>query len=260
MMLKKLFITILLLPILGCQFSQLISRESDPCSGSLETYLDPSNVKTITLTNQPIIESGQIRKDQAIGYEFNAEAGQKLNLLTEDNICIVIYAPNNQIINNKDLAQTGKYILQISVPQGMTTFEVKMSLDSPNLSVSTPTPTATPTPINTNLTRPPADVFVRNHYLNLNNRQYQETWNHLSPNFQKIAVNYSEYQKWWNSVKEIKIGQITIIDQSQDWAKVNAELWYVKHNNKVSKDTKSIIHLVWSDQANSWLFDYKTQP
>jgi hypothetical protein len=259
-MLKKLSLIILILPLFGCQFSQLIFKESDPCSDNLETYLDPKNVTKINLSDQPIVESGQIRKGQAIAYEFNAEAGQKLNYLTEDNICIVVYAPNNEIINNKDLDKTGKYILQISVPQGMTNFEVKMSLETPNLPVSTPTPTPTPTPTHITLARPPADIFVRNHYLDLNNRKYQETWNKLSPNFQKRSVNYSEYQIWWNSVKEIRIGQITVIDQSQDFAKVKAELWYVKYDNKSYKDSKSVIHLVWSDQANSWLFDYKTQP
>jgi hypothetical protein len=270
----KRLVSMIFLIIGGCNAlsetsGQAISNQADPsntCPDKPEGSLERKNVKPIQLGSQAVTESGQIRAGQYLGYTFDAKSGQKLSYQTSDNICIWVYAPDNQLIATKDLSQTGRYTVQVSLPKGATTFEVELSLDTPQASASIP-PTATqesPSPSKQldapASERPAADNFVRNHYISLNNRQYNETWAKLSPKFKKIAGGYSEYQQWWNSVREIKIGDIQVINQSLDLAVVDADLWYVMNDKRKIKDTKNRIYLIWSNNYNSWLFERKSAP
>ncbi|MBK1987911.1 hypothetical protein A0J48_010225 [Sphaerospermopsis aphanizomenoides BCCUSP55] len=234
------------------------SQCPDKPTGSLES----KDVKPIQLSSQTLTETGQVRADKNLGYTFTAKQGQKLSSQTNDDICIWVYAPDNQIITNKDLMQTGKYIIQVSAPQGVRNFELKLGLNiSQSLVASSSTPSSTS--VQTNLsttTKPNPEIFVREHYILLNNREYSKTWNRLSSRFKSESASYSEYQQWWNSVREIKIGDIKEVSQSGDRAIVDAELWYVKHNGKTYQDSKNRIYLIWSNDNNSWLFDSKASP
>ncbi|MBV5261876.1 hypothetical protein FLX56_26030 [Synechococcus moorigangaii CMS01] len=232
------------------------TQNTGDCPTKPATKLDPNNVKSINLTEAATIESGIIRQGTAVGYSFEAESGQKINYETDDEICVWVYSPDNQLLTSKDLPKTGTYLIQATILQGSQTFDLEMSLDVVQARISTPTPT--PTPVQP--TRPSADEFIRDHYMNLNNRRYSETWERLSPNFQQKAVSYSEYRKWWNSVREIKIGNIDVINQSDDEAIVDAELTYIMKSGSTVSDPKSLIYLVWSESSNSWLFNDKTQP
>ena len=131
---------------------------------------------------------------------------------------------------------------------------------SPNLTPPTTSPSLSKQPVIPTVERPAADEFVRNHYIALNNRKYTYSWSQLSPKFKTIASSYSEYQQWWNSVREIRIGDIKLVNQTNDSAVVDAELWYVMHSDKVVKDAKNKIYLVWSNETNGWLFDDKSTP
>ena len=266
---KYLFLihSVILLIISGCNITPQTSLQSgsnqlnqaNNCSDKPVGFLDSKNVKPIQIASQPITETGQVRVDKFLGYTFEAKSGQKLSYQTNDDICIWIYAPDNQIINNKDLSQTGKYIIQVAAPKGLRNFELKMGLD-----VSQPLITSSSTSgeqnVSTSTARPNTENFIRNHYVAINNRQYSETWSHLSPRFKNESGSYSEYQQWWNSVKEIKIGDIRQVNQSSDNAMVNAELWYLMNNGKSFQDPKSRIYLIWSNDSNSWLFERKSLP
>jgi hypothetical protein len=231
------------------------SRCPDKPTGSLAS----KNVKPIQLSSQTLTETGKVRAGKYLGYTFTAKSGQKLSYQTNDDVCIWLYAPDNQIITNKDLMQTGKYIIQVSAPQGVRNFELKLGLDiSQSLVASSSTPSSTSVQTNiSTTTRPNPENFVREHYILLNNREYSKTWNRLSSRFKRESSGYSEYQQWWNSVREIRIGNIREVSQSSDRAVVDAELWYVKHNGKTHQDSKNRIYLIWSNDNNSWLFDRK---
>jgi hypothetical protein len=108
--------------------------------------------------------------------------------------------------------------------------------------------------------RPKADNFVRNHYIALKNRQYSQTWNSLSPQFKNLSSSYSQYEEWWNSVREINIGAIQLIEQNSDKAIVDAELTYILESGRIYEDPKSRIYLTWNDDTDSWLFNNKLAP
>ena len=153
------------------------------------------------------------------------------------------------------------YIIQVAAPKGLRNFELKMGLD-----VSQPLVASSSTSLQTNVStvstksRQDPENFVRTHYISLNKRQYSETWSHLSSRFKNESASYSEYQQWWNSVREIKIGNIKQVKQRGDMAIVDAELWYLKNGGKTYPDSKNRIYLIWSNDSNSWLFDRKLSP
>jgi hypothetical protein len=261
---------------------------SSQCPSKAQATLENRNVKPISLSNQTINESGIVNSNKSIGYSFEAKSGQKLSYKTNQDICIWIYTPDNQILNTGVLPMGGKYTIQISALRGNTTFDLGMLLEtitevsnSTSSTESTPllstqvdinssknaasVPTATPrysaSNSSTNTSdKLDADSFVRNHYIALNNRRYSETWSQLSPRFKNLSESYSTYQQWWNSVREIKIGNIELIQQSSDTATVNIELWYLMNNGRNVQDTKSRIELIWNDDNDSWLFFRKISP
>lgn len=105
--------------------------------------------------------------------------------------------------------------------------------------------------------RPSPTQFVENYYINLDRGNYQTTWNQLSSSFQRQGGGYSEYVKWWDSVREIRIGQIRLIEQDSDEALVYAELTYVTNTGTYYEDTKTRIYLTWDFQSKTWLFEKK---
>lgn len=110
------------------------SEISQECPRQPEDVLKSANVKAISLSEQPLYESGVAKKGNSQGFIFEAQAGQKFNYRTESDICIWVYSPDNQLLSNQDLPTDGKYTIQISVPQGSKTFEIAMSLGTEQLS------------------------------------------------------------------------------------------------------------------------------
>jgi len=267
---KKIFplLILLILLISSCssisqtapQLSSDRIKSPNNCPDKPINSLAINNVHQIEIGSQPVTETGQASTDKSLGYTFIAKSGQKLSYQTNDDICIWIYTPDNQIITSKYLSKSGRYIVQVSSPQGVRNFELKMSLDSLQSSAYPSTPSSiVSVQTNSLITAHPDPVsFVRNYYISLNNRQYSQTWSYLSPQFKRISGSYSEHQRWWNSVREIKIGDIKQVYQSDDSAKVEAELWYVLNNGRSFKDTKNYIYLIWSNDLNTWLFNNKS--
>ena len=113
------------------------TASSDKCLTSTGS-LKPVDVKSVKLSTQAVTESGQINAGRFLGYGFEAKAGQRFNFKPSDNrICVQVYTPSNKLITGNELLEDGKYIVQISIPQGNTSFSIEMGLDS--LLSSTPT-------------------------------------------------------------------------------------------------------------------------
>lgn len=108
-----------------------VNFSSGKCPDKPTGSLNINKVEKIQLSSQPVIKSAQAQAGEYLGYTFTAVSGQKLNRETKENICIWVYAPDNQIITGKDLLQTGKYIIQVTAPQGSTAFDLKLSLELP---------------------------------------------------------------------------------------------------------------------------------
>jgi hypothetical protein len=142
---KNLTICWTLLTIYGCSqpvlnsSSSVISSPSPGCSDQPAVSLRGEDVEEIALNEQTLTKSGQATATKSLGYQFDAESGQKLSYATDADICIWVYTPDNQIINTLELPKDGAYIIQVSAPQGLRTFDLNMSLTSLQAS-STPTP------------------------------------------------------------------------------------------------------------------------
>ena len=267
---RKLFIFSLIF-ISGCQITapkpeEISTSEKTTTSGECpeqpEVVLNSQSVQAIALENKQATLSGIARKNKSLGYTFDAKSGQKLSYQTDDNICVWIYTPNNQLLNSKNLPVDGKYTIQVSAPKGSATFELAVGLDISQTSSS----------LKQNISRynskqsqqlqhrqkrPPADDFVRQYYIDIINRNYKSSWNKLSSEFKRESSGYYDYQDWWNSVREVRIGSINLIKQTSRNAVVDAELLYVMNTGKYFKDPKNRIYLVWDESSNRWLFEQK---
>jgi hypothetical protein len=101
-----------------------------PCPNQPTIVLESNNVKPIDFSTQSITQSGMVSSNKSLGYTFEAKSGQKLSYTTNQDICIWIYTPDNQIITSRDLPTTGKYTIQVSVPKGSTTFDLVLNLEN----------------------------------------------------------------------------------------------------------------------------------
>jgi hypothetical protein len=229
-----------------------------------------NDVTPIALSTQPVIQSDTARSDKSLGYSFEAKSGQKLSYTTNQNICIWIYTPENQILSSSELPVTGKYTIQISTPKGSTTFALTISLE--NTTVATiPSSSPIAEPVSTEVT--PSSVSSSTPEPSLSNNDYTNSisaptsispetstpsvsLNVDRPSPEKIIeayysnINNHQYQDAWNilptSFQENKqIHPDGYNSFLQWWYKVN----YVgiKKSSLVSSNSYSAIVDIWTN-------------
>ncbi len=108
------------------------------CPDQPKTALTSKNTETIVLTDQPLNKSKQVTSTKMVGYTFNAQSGQKLELSIDDDVCEWLYAPDGQLITNSELTQTGQYTLQLSTIKGSKTVNLNINFAS-NVVATSPT-------------------------------------------------------------------------------------------------------------------------
>ncbi|MFM6788709.1 MAG: hypothetical protein ACKPJP_18865, partial [Microcystis panniformis] len=82
------------------------------------------NLENVNLTTETITKSNQVSATKAVGYTFKGKSGQNLSYNTDDDICVWLYSPDNQILQGTKLPEDGKYLLQIAAPKGSKTFKI----------------------------------------------------------------------------------------------------------------------------------------
>ena len=274
---KPLVLVIILLTTFGCQWvpkppsnprtsnSGLSGQSSSPteeCADKPEVVLKPQNVKSITLSESPVNESGIARKDKALGYTFEAKPGQEFHYSSEDNICIWIYTPNQQLLTSTKLPSEGIYTLQISTPTGLSTFEIEMSLKTvtkkPTITSTSPlSPSLNSSQQNntSNLYQPSPEKTIEDYYSAINQQQYQTAWNELSYQLQndsKLHPNgYASYTDWWTTVAFVEIHQISLVDINSQEAIVDTRLTYIMQTGRRSSQSLQLF-LLWNSTNNKW--------
>lgn len=137
-----------------------------------------------------------------------------------------------------------------------------------NMSQSTlPSNSMTPVPVNTNrsnntsgeeIAKPSPKEVVLNQYSNINSRQYQTTWNKLSPRFQNNADvhpdGYTSYVSWWRTVDRVDVQEVNPVETTAETATVGVRLKYLMKTGKVASESLRLF-LVWDGETNSWLID-----
>jgi hypothetical protein len=268
---KKLLIYSTFLSIIGCQpgmnpIASISSNSvsSSGCADKPTGSLSKKDVEEIVLNEGTITKSGQVNASKYHGYTFTAKSGEKLVYKTNQDICIWVYTPDNQLINSPILPLDGNYTVQVAAMGGSTTFDLALQLQNDadkSLSSAQPTPLETSQTNIENSPRKDAADFIRNHYLSLNNREYSQTRNQLSNQFKnKYSGTYAEYQQWWDSVKEIKIGDVKIVNDNGNNVTLDVELWYYMNTGKIAQDSRSRIYLIWNQNDNRWLINDKSEP
>ncbi|WP_333466942.1 hypothetical protein [Microcoleus sp. herbarium12] len=162
----KILANCLLLISFACAAMPNIQNQSlttsKGCLDKPELSLDSQNVKLVVLGEQMLTESGIVSQSKSIGYAFEAKANQKLTYKMDKNVCIWIFTPDNQLLNTGVLPTTGKYIIQVSAPQGSTTVDLSMGLDvaqtSPPSTPNSSAVTSAPSPENIPNSAPPANT------------------------------------------------------------------------------------------------------
>jgi hypothetical protein len=244
------------------------------CPKQPKTILASNNVKTIDFRTQSITQSGMVNSNKSLGYTFEARSGQKLGYSTNQDICLWIYTPDNQILSTPNLPTDGKYTIQISALKGSTTFDLTLSLDNVT-AAATPTPISSPTlstPVRkatinnkisvssqnnsyrTQSSRSSPATAINNYYINLNQSDYRNAWNTLSNNLRtnkkEHPKGYDSYLEWWQQVKYIDT-QILGARNSGDSATVTVRCKYNFVSGRRSSATVKY-YLLWSNASNTW--------
>lgn len=98
------------------------------CPQQPRIALKSQNVEELELDETKTTKTGAITKQEMMGYQFNAEAGQKLNYQTDDELCIWVYNPEQQLVDEDELSKNGDYLIQISTIKPSQNFEIEMTL------------------------------------------------------------------------------------------------------------------------------------
>jgi len=247
--------------------------QTNECPAKPQGTLDISNVESIPLNTKGIKQSGIVNANKSVGYTFEVKSDQKLNYKTNDEICIWVYTPDNQILTNKELPQTGKYTMQISALQGTTTFEIEMSLETPQtIASSSPKPTTTTSSSSSKsnnsikktpgasvssqkIYRPSPEKAVEDYYSAINNRKYQTAWDKLPSgirNNQELHPNgYRSYTDWWETVDLVDISNTLLVEQNNESAVVDIQFKYIMKSGGESPQSLRFL-FKWEPKNNRW--------
>jgi hypothetical protein len=286
-LLKPLFrLSLMMLIISGCNAVSSNSQNatlfsSDKCPDKPTGSLNDKNVEPIKFNSQSITKSGQVRAGEYLAYAFDATSGQRLNRETKEDICIWLYAPDNQMITGKDLPQTGKYIIQVSAPKGSTSFDLRLSLESTSTAsisstsstTSIPSPDITATPINTttpstsfatrtpsvttnNISRPSPEKLVEDYFAKINNGQFEDAWNLLPVELQKNKQlhpnGYNSFLEWYRD----QVDHVDVQDISSGESNDNLAIVYLRSRYQMKSGRKAPINLkfnmAWNESSQRW--------
>jgi serine/threonine protein kinase, bacterial len=143
-------------------------------------------------------------------------------------------------------------------PQQTPTPITTIPPDNSPTPISSPTPSlqsspATPTPVD----RPSPEQAIQNYFANINQGQFQASWNLLSPSYQnnrKLHPNgYLSYIDWWgNRVQSVYVSQVNLVQANANTATANASLVYTMKTGKTVPSSVNFL-LLWDVENRRWV-------
>ncbi|AFZ50006.1 hypothetical protein Dacsa_1311 [Dactylococcopsis salina PCC 8305] len=112
------------------------TKESDRGCPEKPGKLEASNVEKVSLDGNETTVSGQLTADEALGYAFEGKEEQKLSYSSDDEFCMWVLTPDNDVLEGLELPKDGSYVVQIAIPKGAKTFELAISLEQQQSSYS----------------------------------------------------------------------------------------------------------------------------
>jgi serine/threonine-protein kinase len=108
------------------------------------------------------------------------------------------------------------------------------------------TPTATPTP-----TRPSPEQAIRDYSSLINDRQFQNAWQNLTPKFQRDrAGGFNTFTDWWGTVDQVSVNGARLVETKENSAIIDIDLTYRK--DKATFPETLRMSLVWNESAKQW--------
>ncbi|RCJ14754.1 protein kinase [Nostoc sp. ATCC 43529] len=138
-----------------------------------------------------------------------------------------------------------------------TTPPVREPVDTPVVQQTTPPVQQQPSSTQQQITRPSPEEAVEGYYQTINNGEYQDAWNLLSPSYQNNQrlhpKGYLSYIDWWGGqVENVDVEQVSLIENNSETATVNAQLRYLLKNGKQSSSSVRFF-LLWDEGNNKWV-------
>ena len=141
---KKFLLLLCLLTTHGCQSSPPTPVKTT--SGCPD--IPPQNAlltKTENISiDKEIKVSGTVRAGEYIGYIFESKQADQLSFSSDKNVCVWVFSQSLDLLKDNKLPKAGKYTMQVTVPQGTTTFNLDLKLGSTVVVNPSPTPVAAP--------------------------------------------------------------------------------------------------------------------
>ena len=122
----------------------------------------------------------------------------------------------------------------------------------------TPTPTPTPTPTKT-IVKPSPEQSVRDYYNLINDRQFQNAWQNLTPNFQNgKAAGYGSFTGFWSTVDKVSVNNSQIVAIKENNAIVDIDITYQKGSQTFPERLR--MNLVWNEALGQWQINETSKP
>ena len=132
--------------------------------------------------------------------------------------------------------------------------------DTPTPVLATPVPASrTPAPSATSQPAQTPDQFIRYYYANINVANYPLTWSLLSDRFKSVMNGvglggYQGYVKFWNTVHEVRVQNVTVVSSCSGCVVVRVTALYHYKSGMLSTDS-SLFVLIYDPVRRTWLFD-----
>jgi hypothetical protein len=230
----------------GQQRRKLLSAliSAFPNRSSLEQLLDfelDKKLNKITQDNnlQTIVYQ-LIETAQAEGWLLElVRAARKQNPGNSELAAIALELSNIQKAKNLLTCIIG-VVLVVLITTGTMPLWVPILVSQINLVPSQRTPA--PSPIE----------FIETYYETINIKQFNKAWEMLTPQFQKqVAINYSEFKKWWSNVDKVDIQNISLVSQTDNMAIVTVQIAYVR-SKRYEKENPLQYTLIWNSRIKNW--------
>ena len=115
--------------LLSCSSETRTSQRSGDCGSQppKSAVLDAKNVQEINFEADSITKSGDVGENKSVGYRFTGHKGQKLTYQVNNDVCVWVYTPDNDLLTGTELPKNGKYLIQLSSLKQSATFNLEVA-------------------------------------------------------------------------------------------------------------------------------------
>jgi septum formation topological specificity factor MinE len=187
------------------------------CSTALASPLKLSNVKSLLESANSQKINGIADSDKPVGFVFSAKAGQLINYTSSGDVCIILFSPENKPMTPGEIDADGKYLIQVSVPEGSRTFTLNVEVNNK------PEPVKAESSVYAKL-----EIFLKNKDFRSADQETTRLLLIFADREEQQSINSA-------SVENLKCHDLSIIDQL--WSQNSDHKFGLLIQNKIWKDS-----------------------